>query len=137
MYKHPRLAINILLVFLPIQAISGDPFYCSSSELTACLGITQTECKQAAEKALELCSNKYNLDFDKNIDESKNIINKISSCSTKQFWLLTSVTDKDVKRCDPLFIKVIDIEVEKLKKQKERADNCFFKDDDDPCNYRK
>lgn len=102
------------------------PLYCESEALTNCLGITTQQCVQASDMALELCSSTYGLDT-MDTDVSDAILMEAAKCAANQIWHIASVSQETFKACQPQFIKAINTEVERIKKQREKSDQEFHK----------
>ena len=130
-----RSHIFSVALLLPICALASDP-YCSSTELTNCLGITQEECIQATENSINLCSEQYNLDS-KTLEEMRPLMREFGDCASKQFMSFASVSEKRLYECEPHFAEVNKIELEKARKRKEEFDKRFFEEDDPLHRYNK
>ena len=101
--KH-RKEIYLLFFLIPFDVLATAPTFCTSNEVTKCFGITKTQCTQAYEKAFELCSNYYGID-EKPIEEARSIMSEVITCTTKQFYLLSSINEDNISVCKSHFNK--------------------------------
>ena len=93
-----KLKIYLLLFIVPLDVFAAAPNFCSSTEITKCFGITETQCTQAHEKAFELCLDYYAIDS-KPLEEARNIMSEVVICTTKQFYLLAALNENDLNTC--------------------------------------
>ncbi len=112
------------------------PHYCTYKDLTDCLNITIKQCKQASEKSIELCSDKFQLDS-KNIEEIRPIIKQVGECSFNQFLLLASITKTEFSTCGPQYIAFNKILLNEIRKEQVESDKRFFEEFNPLHNYNK
>lgn len=87
-------------------------FYCSSPELLKCFGITKQQCTVATDKAIELCSDKH---IPNSKEATEKQVDNVANCASKQFLLISSISEKELNKCKPLFLEALQKEIARLK----------------------
>ena len=114
----------------------SEVFPCGSPDYLKCLDVSKSTCTEALTKASNQCYG--SLDFGSiDYEADKEIITNTTRCFSDKFMDNLNKNDTVFKKCEHLIQNHMKTIVEKAKKEKERLDNCFFKDEDDPChNYK-
>lgn len=91
--------IMVTLLSLAPPLLSAEPMYmCSSGKLLNCLRLTESQCTQAFDKALELCSSHHELD-EKYNSEGADVAIKVAKCSVTQFKLIANINNAKLQQC--------------------------------------
>ncbi len=129
--------ITTLFLFLlstATYAFSEAPHYCSSVKLTDCLGVSESLCLKASDKANDTCINKYNL-MEKEYEDTKHISKEIDYCVIDNFIKNISISKNKYESCSAHFIEYNKTVIEFIKKEKAINDKRFFEEDDPLHNY--
>lgn len=129
------LTIACLLVVNSVFAADNvAPTICNYEKLMQCLKITSQECTQSMNLSIELCTS--NIDLNDDTYEVSEIAKKLAPCMSVQFLNQSGLTQASMDICNKEFNNANTATLKWLKHKTKEADDCFFKDDDDPCNYK-